>query len=99
MAAMMLFAFNPLQARTVAEPLPKTAEAMPIAVKTAESEELLLRLDEIHEMDKSDLNFSDKKVLRKEVRSIKSELKQRGGGVYLSVGAAIIIVILLIVLL
>ncbi len=99
MAALMLFAFTPIQARAVAEPAPTSAVATPIAVKTAETEELLLRLDEIHEMDKSDLNFAEKKNLRKEVKTIKSELKERGGGIYLSVGAAIIIIILLIILL
>ena len=52
MAALMLFAFTPIQARAVAEPAPTSAVATPIAVKTAETEELLLRLDEIHEMDK-----------------------------------------------
>lgn len=95
MAALMLFAFTPLQAKTS----PTSAVASPIAVKTAETEEILLRLDEIKEMDKSTLKFGEKKELRKEVRAIKSELKERQNGVYLSVGAAIIIIILLIILL
>ncbi len=50
-------------------------------------------------MDKSDLKHSEKKVLRKEVRSIEKQLKQNNGGVYLSVGAIIIIILLLIILL
>lgn len=95
MAALMLFAFTPMQAK----PAPASAVATPIAVKTAETEEILLRLDEINEMDRSTLNFTEKMNLRKEVRTIKSELKEREGGIYLSVGAAIIILILLIVLL
>jgi hypothetical protein len=66
---------------------------------SAESTELLNRLDEINEMDKSDLKHSEKKVLRKEVRSIEKQLKQNNGGVYLSVGAIIIIILLLIILL
>jgi hypothetical protein len=95
MAALMLFAFTPIQAK----PSPTSTVTAPIAVKTAETEEILLRLDEIKEMDKSTLKFSEKKDLRKEVRAIKSELKERQSGIYLSVGAAIIILILLIVLL
>jgi hypothetical protein len=99
MASVMLLGITPLQANAVAEPATAPAVATPIIAKTAETEELLLRLDEINEMDKSDLNFAEKKNLRKEVKSIKSELKERGDGVYISLGAALIIIILLIILL
>ena len=60
---------------------------------------LLMRLDQINAMDKTGLSASEKKHLRKEVRSIKKELKTMNGGVYLSVAAIIIIVLLLILLL
>jgi hypothetical protein len=66
---------------------------------SAEAKALTLRLDEINAMDKSELKASEKKNLRKEVRSINHNLKTIGGGVYLSVGAVIIIVLLLIILL
>ena len=59
---------------------------------------LIGRLNEINAMDKSELNSSEKKQLRKEVRGIKSSLNQLGEGVYLSVGALIIILLLLILL-
>ena len=65
----------------------------------AEVQFKLDRLEEIKEMDKSDLSRVEKKELRKEVRAIKSDLKSTGNGVYLSVGAIIIIVLLLILLL
>lgn len=65
----------------------------------AEVKILLLRLDEIKAMDKSELSSIEKKTLRKEVRDIKSTLKSTGNGVYLSVGAIIIIILLLILLL
>jgi hypothetical protein len=68
-------------------------------VESAEAKVLLLRLNEINEMDKSNLKPSDKKNLRKEVRSINHELREMGGGIYLSVGAIIIILLLLIILL
>ena len=57
------------------------------------------RLDEIKALDKSNLTSSEKKVLRKEVRTIKTSLVKSGNGIYLSVGAIIIIVLLLILLL
>jgi hypothetical protein len=65
---------------------------------SAEVKTLLLRLDEINSMDKSDLKSPEKKDLRKEVRSIKQQLKETNGGVYLSGGAIIIILIVLLVL-
>lgn len=60
---------------------------------------MLDRLEEIKEMDKSELSRSERKELRKEVRTIKSNLAASGNGVYLSVGAIIIIILLLILLL
>jgi len=50
-------------------------------------------------MDKSNLSGAEKKELRKEVKSLKKEVRSSGRGIYLSVGAAIIIVLLLIILL
>ena len=57
------------------------------------------RLEEIKEMDKSELKSSERKALRKEVRAIKSELRSTNNGVYLSIGAIIIIILLLILIL
>jgi hypothetical protein len=65
----------------------------------AEVKVMYERLEEIKNMDKSEMTRAEKKELRKEVRSIKSELRSSGNGVYLSVGAIIIIVLLLILLL
>ncbi|KDN54599.1 hypothetical protein [Flavobacterium seoulense] len=65
----------------------------------AEVRTMLNRLNEIKEMDKSNLSSSEKKELRTEVKTIKKNLKATGHGVYLSVGAIIIIILLLILLL
>ncbi|MGC4039491.1 MAG: hypothetical protein QM710_01485 [Flavobacterium sp.] len=65
----------------------------------AEVQAMYDRLEEIKEMDKSEMSSAEKKELRKEVKSIKSELRSTGNGVYLSVGAIIIIILLLILLL
>ncbi len=69
------------------------------AATNASTTVLLSRLKEIKETNLSNLNRSEKKSLRKEVKEIKSELKATGNGVYLSVGAIIIIILLLILLL
>ncbi len=63
------------------------------------TQQLLQRLDEIKDMNKSELSGSEKKDLRKEVRGIKKEMKANRNGVYLSVGALLIVIVLLILLL
>ncbi|MDB5232162.1 MAG: Seryl-tRNA synthetase [Chitinophagaceae bacterium] len=69
------------------------------AAATERAQTLTNRLYEIKDMDKSALSAGEKQELRKEVRSIKKEMKKIGGGIYLSVGAIIIIILLLILLL
>lgn len=69
------------------------------AALAAETEVLLARLEEINEMDKSDLTRGEKRELRAEVRQIDKTMALNGGGVYLSVGALIVILLLLILLL
>ena len=71
------------------------------AAKTEEprAQQLLQRLEEIRDMNKSELTRLEKKSLRKEVKEIKKEMKAVKGGVYLSVGAIIIIILLLILIL
>lgn len=79
--------------------LPAATATVPPTAASAEATQLLQRLDELKAMDKSNLSRAEKKALRQEVRAVKSELREIGGGVYLSVGAIIIIVLLLILLL
>ncbi|HEY5687509.1 MAG TPA: hypothetical protein VIS27_04305 [Yeosuana sp.] len=64
----------------------------------AEIKPLLNRLDEIKSMDKTNLDSSERKVLRKELREIKKEIRSKGGGLYISAGAIIIILLIIIIL-
>jgi len=90
--ALMLLAFAPAEMfANVTDPI-ETVESARVNV-------LLNRLEEIKAMDKSDLSSSERKALRKEVRATKKEMKQVGGGVYLSIGAILLIVLVLILLL
>lgn len=57
------------------------------------------RLEEIRSMDSKQLTRQEKKALRGEVKAIKKEMAAISGGVYLSVGAIILIALLLILLL
>ena len=71
-----------------------------LSMAQKEEEKLMVsRLYEIHQMDKSNLSANERKMLRKEVKSIKSKMTEMKGGVYLSVGAVIIIILLLILIL
>lgn len=101
MATVMSLAFLPLELSAKPKvPPPPMAVPSPVSpAEAARANELLLRLDEIKKSDKSELKASEKKDLRTEVRSINSELKSIGNGVYLSGAAIIVVIILLIVLL
>ena len=76
---------------------------VPVTEKTtdeAHAQQLMNRLVEIRNMDKSNLTSSEKKALRKEVKEMKREIRaDKKSGIYLSLGAIIIIVLLLILLL
>jgi hypothetical protein len=66
----------------------------------ARVEVLTNRLKEIKALDTESMTRSEKRALRKEVRSIEKEVKKiNEGGVYISVGGIIIILLLLILLL
>ena len=90
---LVLTTASPSMANTSAE-IPPTKE-----VAESRAVELQNRLTEIEGMDKRTLSRSEKKVLRREVREIKKELAAISGGVYLSIGAIILIALLLILLL
>jgi hypothetical protein len=88
----------PLQLNAANRIEPSTLPA-PKPVESVEAKNLELRLNEINSMDKTNLKSAEKKSLRKEVKSINHRLRNISGGVYLSAGAIVLIVILLIVLL
>lgn len=87
------FGMTALQASTSLPTTPLTTTQTSTDPRT---QELTQRLEQIQAMDKSNLSAREKKALRQEVRQIK---KAARGGVYLSVGAILVIVLLLILLL
>lgn len=74
-----------------------TPKARTEKLDAVETVKLENRLRAIEGMDLSTLTRKEKRSLRKEVKSI--ERQMNGGGLYISVGAAILIVLLLILLL
>ncbi len=61
--------------------------------------EITNRVEQIKSMDRSDLSRAERQDLRHELRDMRTEAKAMSGGVYLSVGAIIIVILLLILIL
>ncbi|HCE57867.1 MAG TPA: hypothetical protein DER09_08615 [Prolixibacteraceae bacterium] len=76
--------------------------AVPVATENRLSEveisRLTNRVEEIRNLDKTDMTLKEKSELKKELRSIKKNVEKNGGTVYIG-GAALILIILLIILL
>lgn len=97
MATCLSLTFYPLQSTAgTTDPISADMTNPPLS---AAGTATLLRLNEIKDMDKSNLSSSEKKELRKEVRSLRHDLRKSDKGVYLSIGAIIIIILLLILIL
>lgn len=95
---MMVLSLSILPSTSIAAET-STAKTINTKEMPAEVRAMFSRLEEIKAMDKSSMSRSEKKELRKEVRSIKEQLRTTGNGVYFSVGAIIIIILLLILIL
>jgi len=109
MSAFVMLFVIPTQLKAETETAP-VAVVAPVPVATVDASVLVARVEAIKAMDISTLSTTERKELRKELRAIKSDLKDRkksdvyasttsNGGIYLSVGAIIIIILLLILLL
>lgn len=103
----IIFCFpNTAKAETEKTPVAVVATS---TVAIVDASVLTARVEAIKAMDFSALNASERKELRKELRTIKTDLKKSNthdeyathgnGGIYLSVGAIILIVVLLLVVL
>ena len=62
------------------------------------ADSLIVRLNEIKLIDKSKLTRLEKSILRKEVKTINKDLVNGSGGIYLSVGAVLLLILLLVIL-
>jgi hypothetical protein len=84
---------------TKADPSTTPVTKPPETTESVEAKTLTLRLDELKSMDMSKLKSTEKKDLRNEARSIKRELKTISGGVYVSAGVLIVVLIILVIVL
>jgi hypothetical protein len=68
--------------------------------KQARAAEIEKRAQEIKDMDKSNLSRLEKKDMRDELRNMNKESKAMGnGGIYLSIGGILLIILVLILIL
>jgi hypothetical protein len=87
-------------APTAKKALEAKVMAMTAEQKEARIAEMKLRVEQIKAMDRSQLSRADRKALREELRNMNKEARAiSSGGIYISLGALIIIVLLLILLL
>ena len=66
---------------------------------SANTNAIVLRINEIKNMDRSNMSSSEKKALRKELRAIKRDNRRPHSGVYLTIVVLLIVIVLLILLL
>ncbi|MCB0490242.1 MAG: hypothetical protein KDC99_17315 [Cyclobacteriaceae bacterium] len=86
---------------THATPVPTDPKDKKPETVAAEVQQMTSRLEEIRDMDRSQLSRAERKALRGEVREIKkrvAEVHSTGGGIYISAGAIILILLLIIIL-
>ena len=93
----LLFTFFPVKAKTKIV-INKNAFALQ-STTNIKSNVLLKRLEVIKEMDKSQMNKEELTNLLTEVRLIKTQLIAVDGGIFISAGAIIVILIVLLFLL
>jgi len=103
-AIVMMFTMSATMAFAGNKDLKSDSEKSAIPVKTENklSEEeisrLTKRVEEIRDMDKSDMSNKERTELRKEMKEIKKNVKNSGGTIYIG-GATLILLIILIILL
>jgi hypothetical protein len=59
---------------------------------------LTKRVEEIRDMDKTNMAVKEKRELKKELKGIKENIRKSGGIIYISAGTLILIIILVLLL-
>lgn len=98
----MIFAISAPTAFANESKTTKDNTAVPVRTENKLSAEevsrLTKRVEEIRDMDKSNLTVKEKRELRKELRTTKENVRRDGGYIYLSVGTVLLIILLVILL-
>jgi len=101
---LMIFTLTTTRTFAAKTDLKTATETTAVLAKTetklsAEEEALLIkRVEEIRNMDKSGMNFSEKRELRKELRGIKENVRKNGTVIYISGGTILVIILILLLI-
>ncbi|HLN72827.1 MAG: hypothetical protein ACM3O8_03695 [Methylococcaceae bacterium] len=95
---LMVFALSaPTTFAAKAKKLP-SADRIENKLSEEEVARMTKRVEEIRDMDKSDLTVTEKRELRKELKTTKENLRNNGGYIYISVATVALIVLLVLLL-
>jgi len=98
-ALLMIFALSaPATFGSSSKSKNPTSDKMENKMSAEEVSRLTKRVEEIRDMDKSDLTVTEKRELRKELKTTKENVRKNGGYIYVSAGTVILIIILIILL-
>jgi hypothetical protein len=80
----------------------KEKSAIPEKTENKLSEEemsrLTKRVEEIRDMDKTEMTVKEKRELRKELKGIKENVKRDGGYVYIGTGTLLLIILIIVLI-
>ncbi|HAH26211.1 MAG TPA: hypothetical protein DCL77_21015 [Prolixibacteraceae bacterium] len=96
-ALLMVFALS-APATFAASKAEKNVATTENKMTSEEASRLTKRVEEIRDMDKTNLTVTEKRELRKELKATKENIRKDGGYIYVSVGTVILIIILVILL-
>jgi hypothetical protein len=103
-AILVMFTLSSSNVFAAKNELKSATENSAVAAKTVNklsAEELALltkRVEEIRDMDKSDMTVTEKRELRKEMKGIKENVRKSGEVIYISGGTLLLIIVLIILL-
>lgn len=108
LSASMVFAQNPdkdsdpektaVAEKTLVTEETAVAEETELTMSDEEIDRITKRVEEIRNMDKSDLTADEKGDLKNELKDMKRDVKQSGGAIYIGGGTLLLIIILVILL-
>lgn len=97
-ALLMIFALSAPTTFGASKSTKASADKIENKLSAEEVSRLTKRVEEIRDMDKSNLTVTEKRELRKELRATKENVRKDGGYIYVSAGTVILIIILVILL-
>ena len=100
---MMIFTLSSTMAVAAKNEIKATTETAAVVKaenKLSKEEVAVLtkRVEEIRDMDKSDMTVAEKRELRKELKGIKSNVNKSGEVIYISGGTLLLIILIIILI-